>query len=149
LNFFLRGSFGHSLVNSWRAFYEPIVPGQINSYNRVVTKYSRNDIKDAQFSSYYVEKADFIKLDNLSLGYNFKLGGNSPLTKLRVWIGGNNLFVITNYTGVDPEVRLEDKNSSDNGGFTATTPDPFAPGIERRSTYFRSRTYTVGVNFTF
>lgn len=149
LNFFLRGSFGHSLVNSWRAFYEPIVPGQINSYNRVTTKYSRSDIKDAQFSSYYVETADFIKLDNATIGYNIPMGAKSPISKLRVWVGGNNLFVITSYTGVDPEVRLQDINSADNGGFTSTTPDPFAPGIERRSTYFRSRTYTFGVNFTF
>ncbi len=148
-NFFLRGSFGHSLVNSWRAFYEPIIPGQINSYNRVTTKYSRSDIKDAQFSSYYVEKGDFLKLDNATLGYNFKMGGNSPLSKLRVYVSGNNLFVITSYTGVDPEARLEDKASSDNGGFTATVPNVLAPGIDRRSTYFRARTITIGVNLTF
>jgi TonB-linked SusC/RagA family outer membrane protein len=148
-NFFLRGSFGHSLVNSWRAFYEPIVPGQINSYNRVTTEFSRSDIKDAQFSSYYVEKAGFLKLDNAALGYNFKFATGSPVNKLRVYVAGNNLFVITNYTGVDPEARLEDKNSSDNGGFTATTGNPLAPGIERRSTYFWARTITVGFNITF
>lgn len=149
LNMFFRGSFGHSLVNSYRAFYEPIVPGQINSYNRVTTEFSRSDIKDAQFSSYYVESASFLKLDNASLGYNVKLPSTSAISKLRFYVSGNNLFVITSYTGVDPEARLEDKNSSDNGGFTSTTGNPLAPGIDRRSTYFRARTITVGVNITF
>ena len=149
LNFFLRGSFGHSLVNSYRAFYEPVIPGQINSYNRVNTEFSRSDIKDAQFSSYYVEKGDFLKLDNASLGYNFKFGPSSQVSKLRIYISSNNLFVITSYTGVDPEARLEDKNSSDNGGFTSSTGNPLAPGIDRRSTYFRARTITFGVNITF
>lgn len=148
-NFFLRGSFGHSLVNSWRDFYENQNSGSIKSYNRVVTKYSRSDIKDAQFSSYYVEKASFLKLDNATIGYNVKLGGNSPLSKFRVYVSGNNLFVITSYTGVDPEARLEDKQSSDNGGFTSSTGNPLAPGIDRRSNFFRARTITVGVNLTF
>ncbi|MFN8342607.1 MAG: SusC/RagA family TonB-linked outer membrane protein [Cyclobacteriaceae bacterium] len=148
-NVFFRSSLGHSLVNSWRAFYEPIVPGQINSYNRVDTKYSRSDIKDAQFSSYYVEKANFLKLDNATLGYNFKVNPSSGISRLRLYVSGNNLFVITNYTGVDPEARLEDKASSDNGGFTSSTANPLAPGIDRRSNYFRARTFTFGVNLTF
>ncbi|MDZ7649941.1 MAG: hypothetical protein U5K54_23975 [Cytophagales bacterium] len=37
LNAFFRGAVGHSLVNNFRAFYEPIDPGAINSYNRITT----------------------------------------------------------------------------------------------------------------
>ncbi len=52
------------------------------------------------FSDYYVQKADFIKLDNLSLGYNIP----GDKVDIRASITGTNLFTITDYDGVDPEV---------------------------------------------
>ncbi|AGC76112.1 iron complex outermembrane receptor protein [Nonlabens dokdonensis] len=52
------------------------------------------------FSDYYVQKADFIKLDNLSLGYNFP----GDKVDIRASVTGTNLFTITDYEGVDPEV---------------------------------------------
>ena len=70
LNLFFRGAFGHSLVNTYRAFYEPIDPGAINSYNRVITDKAVDGLVVSQFSSLYVEKADFVKLDNI---HNHKL----------------------------------------------------------------------------
>ncbi len=133
LNFFLRGVFGHDLVNTFRAFYE--APSTISSYNILA---SSNDIKNLTdsplFSSLHVEDASFLKLDNATFGYNVPLGGNAPFTRVRFYVSGQNLFTITNYTGVDPEVRFQDGA------------DPLAPGIDRRNTYFRSRTLTVGVN---
>ncbi len=52
------------------------------------------------FSDYYIQKADFVKLDNLSLGYNF-LGEK---VDIRASVTGTNLITITDYEGVDPEV---------------------------------------------
>ncbi|MGJ8683334.1 MAG: SusC/RagA family TonB-linked outer membrane protein [Nonlabens sp.] len=52
------------------------------------------------FSDYYVQKADFVKLDNLSLGYNFP----GDKVDIRASITGTNLLTITDYDGVDPEV---------------------------------------------
>ena len=66
INAFFRGAFGHSLVNSFRAFYEPRVATQ-GSYNLVNTSLANNDLTQPQFSSLYVEKADFLKLDNLTV----------------------------------------------------------------------------------
>jgi len=149
LNFFLRGTFGHNIINSWRAFYEPVVTGQLASYNRVQTKYFDPNIKAAAFSNLYVEKGDFVKLDNATLGYNFRFAQGSSISKLRVYVGGNNLFVITNYSGTDPEARLVDAGQADNGGFVSGAGNPLAPGIDRRSTYFRARTITLGVNLSF
>ncbi len=60
------------------------------------------------------------------------------MRSVRVYVSGQNLFVITDYTGVDPEVRFED----DDGGV-------LAPGIDRRNTWFTTRTYTVGLNIGF
>ena len=135
LNVFLRGSFGHDLVNTFRAFYE--VPKVINSYN-ILQSATEGEIsrltEDARFSSYHVEDASFLRLDNATLGYNFNVSNVEFLSQIRIYVAAQNLFNITNYTGVDPEVRFDD-----NG-------DNLAPGIERRDTYFLNRTFTLGLN---
>jgi TonB-linked SusC/RagA family outer membrane protein len=152
MSFLLRGAFGHSLVNNFRAFYEPIDPGAINSYNRVTTNKAVPGLTSAQYSSLYVEKADFVKLDNISIGYNFKLKG--AVKSLRLYVTGQNLFQITNYTGIDPEPVLQDSPSLDNGGFfdpNSANARPqntvLAPGIDRRNNYFTAKTFTFGLNF--
>lgn len=139
VNAFFRGAVGHSLVNSFRAFYEPRVSSQ-SSYNLVNTELANDEITSAQFSSLYVEKADFFKLDNLSLGYNFNLNDSKYFEAIRVMATGQNVFTITNYTGADPEPALQD---TENNG------DVLAPGIDRRGTYFAARTFTLGLNITF
>jgi iron complex outermembrane receptor protein len=135
LNFTMRGAFGHSLANINRAYYE--VPANKNNYNLIVTKYYLPEMQgNEDWNSYYVEKADFFKLDNITLGYNVSFN-NSPFKKLRFYVSGQNLFVLTDYTGVDPEVRY-------NFGT-----DPLYPGVDDRNSYFRSKTYTIGLNLGF
>jgi iron complex outermembrane receptor protein len=146
-NVFFRGAFGHSLVNNYRAFYEPIDPGAINSYNRVKTDKAVAGLTSAQFSSLYVEKANFVKLDNISIGYNFPMTG--AIKNLRLYATGQNVFQITNYTGIDPEPVLADPGPSDNGGFLPANPNVLAPGIDRRNNYFTARTFTFGLNIGF
>ena len=149
VNAFFRGAFGHSLVNNFRVFYEPRVGSQ-GSYNFVNTKYADPSITNAKFSSLYVEKADFVKLDNLSVGYTFDIAeDNKYLKSLRLSLSGQNLFTITGYTGADPEPSLQDRGSIDNGGFLGSYADPLTPGIDRRYNYFASRTITFGVNVNF
>ncbi|CAM4186351.1 SusC/RagA family TonB-linked outer membrane protein [Zobellia nedashkovskayae] len=146
VNAFFRGAFGHSLVNTFRAFYEPIIGSQ-TSYNFVRTELARNDITSAQFSSYYVEKADFVKLDNLSVGYNIDID-NKYIKGARISLSGQNLFTITNYTGTDPEPSLADSINPDDSEDTGYQ-DPLAPGIDRRNNYFSSTTITLGLNVNF
>lgn len=149
VNAFFRGAFGHSLVNMFRVFYEPIDPGAINSYNRVTSDLAPAGLTSAQYSSLYVEKADFLKLDNLTLGYNIDLGDNSAFKNLRFYLSGQNLFVLTSYTGVDPEPQLQDFGPTDNGGRAGTSPNVLQPGIDRRNNYFTAKTFTFGVNVGF
>jgi iron complex outermembrane receptor protein len=145
---FIRGSFGHDLLNSYRGFYENTEPTTVINYNIVNTKYFDPNIKKATVNSVHVEKADFVKLDNMSIGYSFPLQGKA-VTKFRVYVAAQNLFVITDYTGVDPEVRYVDTNDIDPNGFFPDLPDPLSPGVERRGTYFTTRTFTLGVNLGF
>ena len=146
-NVLFRGAFGHSLVNTFRAFYEPRIGSQ-SSYNFVNTSLARDDIKTAQFSDYYVEKADFFRLDNLSIGYNFDID-NDYIKNIRLSLTGQNLFTITNYTGSDPEPSLQDFGTVDNGAVLGTSADVLAPGVDRRYNYFQARTITLGLNINF
>ena len=84
-------------------------------------------------SSYHVEDASFVSLDNMSIGYNFKLAEKSGFRNLRVYVAGNNLFYLTGYQGVDPNPRNSD------GG------DQLIPGVDRRNTWFRTRSVSFGV----
>lgn len=144
LNFFLRGAWGHDLYNSYRGFYENADPAS-NTWNSVITdKTPTNPLVTSTptLNSSVIEDASFIRLDNAELGYNFKT--NSPnLSSLRVYFAAQNLFTITDYTGVDPEVRTND--SENNDPFTSA----LSPGIERRNTYFQTRSFTLGVTVNF
>jgi iron complex outermembrane receptor protein len=140
-NFFLRGAFGHDIVNSNRTFYE--YPKYVQSYNIVKTKYYDPNVstdQNAEFSSRFVEKGDFVRLDNATLGYNFNFGNGRILKTARIYINGQNLFVITGYTGVDPEPRFTDPDQT---GANAV----LSAGIERRRDWIQTRSFTVGINF--
>lgn len=139
LNFFFRGVFGHSLVNVNNARYGvPVVMGIQSGMEQSLDFL---DAKDGPvYSNVHVEKADFVKLDNFSFGYNFPFKKSKYVEGLKIFVSGQNLFTITNYSGVDPEVRYGDAWDNNN---------PLAPGIDRETTYFTSRSITFGVNVIF
>jgi iron complex outermembrane receptor protein len=149
VNAFFRGAFGHSLVNTFRAFYEPVVSTQ-SSYNYVNTDLRVPGLTSAQYSSLYVEKADYFKLDNLTIARSFDFGSASAVRNMTLSLTGQNLLVLTNYSGSDPEPSLVDYGSVDNGAVVNfDTPDVLSPGIDRRYNYFASRTVTFGLNLNF
>jgi iron complex outermembrane receptor protein len=146
LNIFFRGVFGHDLFNSFRGFYE--VPNMIGSYNLPKTATNlRNSTtgtllnnSSGILSDYHLENASFVSLDNMSLGYNFTMPSGSQFSKIRLYVAGNNLFYITGYSGVDPNPRYTDPENDNT---------PLAPGIDRRNTWFRTRSFTLGANIIF
>lgn len=86
-----------------------------------------------------VEKGDYLRLKNISLGYTFdtkKWARSIGISKLRLYAQVQNLFVITSYSGMDPEV------------LTNTTNTTLAPGTDK-NTLPQARTYTFGVNLSF
>ena len=94
--------------------------------------YSNNEITNANFSSLYVEEADFFKLDNLTISRPIRDNINLSLNV-------RNAFVITDYTGSDPEPAL----------FDLLDGNPLAPGIDRRNSYYSARSFTLGLNIKF
>ena len=145
VNFFLRGVFGHSIVNQFRTFYEVVDPSSLRTKNVVKTSLFDARVKNGEFSSRSVEKADFIRLDNATIGYTIPMAKGGKISSLRLYLAGNNLLTFTKYTGIDPEPKYRDTEDSeyDNGG------GGLAPGIERRNTYFTTRSISVGVNVGF
>ncbi len=59
-----------------------------------------------------MESSDFIRLSNLSVGYNFAMTNNENIKSVRVSLTGQNLLLLTNYSGYDPEVNT---NKARNG----------------------------------
>ncbi|MFU8813469.1 MAG: SusC/RagA family TonB-linked outer membrane protein [Balneolaceae bacterium] len=146
-NMFWRGAFGHQMVNSFAVFQTN--PTVINNRNITEDALGLQGLNEApQFSSLYVENADFFRLDNLTVGYTFNFLDGGPINRLRLFASGNNLWTITNYSGVDPEVQFADVGPTDNAG-DAGAANPLAPGIERRNQWFTQTSITFGVNIDF
>ncbi len=143
--FFLEGVFGHQIANMFSTFYS--VPKQISSYNVLQDAFDLAELNDdPRWSSYHVENGDYIRLSNASIGYTLPASviGTTPLKRVRIYLSGNNLFTITGYTGLNPQVRYVDRDQGQSG--QGATVGPLGPGIERRLEYFTTRSVSFGVN---
>jgi TonB-dependent starch-binding outer membrane protein SusC len=140
LNIFFRGAFGHDILNSYRGFYENYSPTVISNWNVVKGSDLDPSLTDAAVNDTHVESGSFVKLDNATLGYTLPLGENKVgFRKMRIYLSVQNAFVLTGYTGIDPEVRYVDIEGN----------NALAPGIERRNTYFTTNTVSAGINIGF
>lgn len=94
-------------------------------------------------STRYLESADFLKLRSVTLGYNFDL--KSQIVKaLRVYVSGENLFCITDYSGVDPELPAADNGRDASGERSTALSISTGAGV-----YPSVRKFMLGVNVTF
>ncbi len=146
LNVLLRGVFGHDLVSVTRLLYEN---WNISTYN--ILESSPLDVGEFnQWSSYFVEDGDYLKLENLTVSYRFPIGGRT-LKTARIFAAAENLFTITSYPGSDPSPRLADINPNFISGGSLPRPeerDLMVPGIDRASTWLNSRTLLIGIELT-
>ena len=95
------------------------------------------------FSDLYMQDGDYIRLQNLTLGYDFKkLISWKGLSKLRLYFQVQNLFTLTKYDGMDPEI------GSYNGIDTNSNKDTWVSGVDM-GYYPHPRTFIVGVNLAF
>ncbi|EAS20980.1 TonB-dependent outer membrane protein [Flavobacteria bacterium BBFL7] len=97
------GGYNYNNVSSNSANLATIFPTNTQNplYLNTPSDFLNTGFSDQEvFSDYYVQKADFVKLDNVSLGYNFP----GDKVDIRASITGTNLLTITDYDGVDPEV---------------------------------------------
>lgn len=106
LSIFLRGVVGNKILNLTRWAYGPRAMAADNIFMKdVKLKDGLVYANKEQFSDYYLENGSYMKIDNITLGYNFKFKESSLVDRLRIYITGQNLATITGYSGQDPEVN--------------------------------------------
>ncbi|NMA74680.1 MAG: SusC/RagA family TonB-linked outer membrane protein, partial [Bacteroidales bacterium] len=155
LNLQFTGQFGYKILNAQRSYYE----NNSIAYNRLKSaanwrpaintdgtpfidpdtgkqKQVRLSNSMSQgFWSDHLESGSFLKLTNITLGYQLPLSTKVQqyIKDLRVYVSAQNVFCITGYSGIDPEVS---------NYF-------LAPGIDGQDKYPTTRSFTVGLNFNF
>ena len=116
-------------LDRWRSPENP-GSGSVNKANRKQTGYN------SRTSTWHLESGSYLRLQNLSLGYTLPraLTQKFKVEKLRVYVSGQNLFTITDYSGYNPEVNARPSKN-------------LTPG-EDYGTYPLARTYMFGLNLT-
>ena len=141
------GAFGQQIMRSYRSFgdswwhnYDTTIfnrwhgEGTSNDVPRISGTGHQNTL---WVSTRYMENADYFKIKTVTLGYDFKhLWKACPLQQLRFYVQAQNLFTITGYTGLDPEIG------------NAAGADSWASGIDL-GLYPPSRTFLVGASIKF
>jgi iron complex outermembrane receptor protein len=92
------------------------------------------DVNANIYSTRYLESGAFIRLSNTTLSYRFKVPGNY-IHAVRLYVTGTNLFIITKYKGVDPELNLSLNNQA-SGQFI---------GVDMNNYYPKTRTFLGGI----
>ena len=147
LNVFFAWSYGNDVLNANRLYFENgsiTNTNQLKSYTDryIPNKNETSDIPRVQangmfvYSSRVVEDASFLRLRNVTLGYTLprKVLRKMHFDTMRVYLSGENLWTLTNYSGPDPEV--------------STRNSVLTPGFDW-SAYPRAMGVTAGVSFTF
>lgn len=144
LSIFIQGTYGNDIFNASRMEMEGMYDGK-NQITKVLDRWKIpgqiTDVPKAGYdmknSSYFIEDGSYLRLKNISLGYNFhsdrlkRLGIN----KLQPYFSASNLLTLTRYTGMDPEVNQWGGNGA-------------VQGIDW-GTYPHSRSFVFGLNLLF
>lgn len=146
LSFLVRGLFGHSLMNENRLHFEK---STFPSYENSLTTYEKTSPATYNiYSDFFVEKASFVRLEYASLGYDFPF--RSMNRKVYAYLAVNNLITLTKYTGNDPEPRYSDVGPVIHDAHIGSASyEDIAPGIDRGSVWLPSRSFTLGLRFSF
>ncbi len=128
VNFFFRGVYGNKIFNATRAdLFRPTTVAFTNILEDA-GKESASDFNSFRYSSRFIEDGSYLRLENLTIGYTLK-NPIRQINSLRFYSTFNNLFVLTKYSGVDPEVNM--------GGMS--------PGIDSNNFYPKTRTVLLGL----
>jgi iron complex outermembrane receptor protein len=131
MSFSLRAVYGYEIFNTTKLIFgNPVWLPEINVLESALDEAAIGLNDNPKLSSYYLEDGSFIRLDNISIGYNFKNVG--MVRNIRLYFTSNNLLTITNYSGIDPEI----------------TTSGLSFGLDQYNVYPKTRTFTFGVNVT-
>ena len=125
---------GNDVYNATQMFFD--YPGNLPSLNAVpeaIDWYDQERTSTPTVADFYVENASFLRLDYISVGYDFNMKSVKWVQNLRLYVASNNTFTITGYSGIDPETSI----------------DGLSFGIDQYNVYPKTRSLTFGLNATF
>ncbi len=134
LSLMFNGAFGFDIYNMRKYGMGLRGSGQANVLRTAYTKDKNVYVSSGVISSYFLERGDYFKLQNVTLGYTVPLKRGSLVQSLRLYVAAKNLFTITGYSGNDPSIVNQN-------GIT--------PGIDTASSYPESTSVTFGVTLRF
>ena len=137
ITLFFRGVIGNKILNVTRYQYTPDGTDVSTNYNFFV-----KDVKNGyngkpvyadyqNFSDYWLEDGSYLKCDNITVGYTFRFKENKYIRSLRLYGTANNVFTITSYSGLDPEVNTSSLDAS---------------GVDSNNFYPKTGNFLFGVN---
>lgn len=134
LSMSFRSMIGHKKYNATKMFMDaPLDLPELNAIEDALTWVEEGRSSSANIADIYLEDATFLKLDVISLGYNFNVNHISWLQNLKAYIVADNVFTLTGYSGADPEINYEN----------------LAYGWDQYDVYPNARTISFGINATF
>lgn len=128
----------YTLENGQSLYLSSQVPNSLEVYqqmNEGKTLWNPADIENKVTHSYFIEDGSFLRLQDITIGYSLpnKIISKLKMSRLRFYVSATNLFLITGYSGYDPEVDIQT-------GLTC--------GMDYNR-YPRSRSFVFGANITF
>lgn len=142
------GAFGHQIAKSYRSYADSpqenfttdiygVWTGEGTS-NKLPRLTNGSNPNWQEVSDIMIENADYVKISNITLGYDFKkLFPTMPLSQARLYVTAQNLFTITGYSGMDPEV-----------GYSGDDSYAWGSGVDL-GFYPSPKTFLIGVNLKF
>ncbi len=140
------GAFGQQIAKSYRSFADSRQQNYTTDIfarwhgegtsNKLPRLTSGSNANWQEISDIYIEDADYLKIQNITLGYDFKyIFKNTPFSQLRLYVTAQNLYTFTGYSGMDPEIGYGYDESWVSGIDLGFYPSP--------------RTYLLGINLKF
>lgn len=139
LGIFIQGSYGNQIFNYWRAF--SVFPGAMGQGSDNVWSPENTSAElpiwdkvatyDKMPSSFFVEDGSYLRLKSLQIGYT--LNKTNVFEKLRIYLQTGNLFTLTKYRGIDPEISTGSATNA---------------GVDFGGNYPITRSFTFGINLT-
>ena len=134
LSMLFRSALGYEIFNMRKYGMGLKGSGTDNVLRSAYTDYSNVESSGGIISSYFLEKGDYVKLDNVTLGYTYTPKNRQLVESLRVYLTAKNVFTLTGYEGNDPSI---------------VTSTGITPGIDSNSAYPQATQVSLGVTLRF
>ena len=134
LSMMFRGAFGFEIFNMRKYGMGLKGSGTDNVLRKAYTDYADVNSSGGIISSYFLEKGDYFKLDNVTLGYTLTPKSRQLVESFRVYLTAKNVFTLTGYEGNDPSI---------------VTSTGITPGIDSNSAYPQATQLSLGVTVRF